>query len=312
MKNLNGKVVTVFGGSGFLGKYVVKELAQAGYTVKIVSREPEDSKGTKVSGFVGQVVPVKGNITDFDNLEDMIKGSHAVINLVGILYESGRQRFELLHAQAPEKLAQAAAKLGIEKFVHVSAIVHEESFSKYARSKINGEKAVAAAFPSASIIKPSVVFGAEDNFFNFFAEFSRFSPFLPLIGGGKTKMQPVYVGDVANTILQSVEGDFPGEYELGGAEVLSFKKILKMVLKYTDRKRMLVTQPFGIAKLSSYMLPAWLLTADQVELLKHDNVVSKDAKDLSAFKVKPTLIDDIVPDYLTRHQGAGKPDTKAS
>ena len=224
MENLNGKVVTVFGGTGFLGKYIIGKLAKAGYTIKVVSRRAENAKDLKTSGFVGQIVPVSADLAKQADIEAIIEGSYAVINCIGILYEQGKQKFDLLHAQIPEKLAQASKKLGVERFIHMSAIVNEKSNSKYARSKINGDKAVIAAFSGATILKPSVVFGAEDNFFNFFASMANYSPVLPLIAGGTTKFQPVYVGDVADAVLKAVEKKTPGRFELGGTRYCNIQR----------------------------------------------------------------------------------------
>ncbi len=300
---LNGKIVTVFGGSGFIGKYVVRELALAGYTIKVVSRNPEDAKVLRPEGFVGQIVPVKGNLRDSERLAELVEGSYAVVNLVGVLYQSGRQKFDALHAQGAERLAKAAKEMDVKKFVHISAIVDPESKSKYAKSKINGEKAVMAAFPEAYIMKPSVVFGPEDNFFNFFARLSSLVPFLPLIGGGKTKMQPVYVGDIGTAVKKVVDEEFKaGAYQLGGPEVLTFKEILQRVLEYTGRKRLLLNLPFTAARFGALFSPNFILTADQVKLLKHDNIVTSRTKTLSELEIQPTAIDSVVPKYLARFQ----------
>lgn len=299
--NLNGKIVTVFGGSGFLGTYVVRALAEAGYTIKIISRNPEYSKALKTAGFVGQVVPLSGNILDYDRLPEYVRGSYAVINLVGILAESGNQKFKKLQEEAPGKLAEAAKKTGVEKFVHVSALVDPESKAEYAKSKIQGEKNVIAAFADAYIVKPSVIFGPEDNFFNMFAAMSNISPFLPAIGGGKTKMQPVYAGDVAEAIARMVAREVkPGAYQIGGPEALTFKQILERIMEYTERKRCILNIPFGVAKFGAIFAPSAILTRDQVELLKHDNVVTSRTKTLSELGITPTAIEAVVPKYLER------------
>ena len=303
MDNLNGKIVTVFGGTGFIGKYIVGRLAKAGYTVKVVGRRAEQGKDIKTSGFVGQVVPIGADLTKQADLEELIKGSYAVVNCVGILYESGKQRFDLLHAQIPEKMAQIAKKLDVKRFIHISAIVNEESNSKYARSKINGEKAVVAAFPGATILKPSVVFGAEDNFFNFFAKMSNFSPCLP-IPASKTKFQPVYVGDIADAVLKCVKTKSAGRFELGGPEKYSFREILELILKYTGRKRVLFDQPRFMSQITAIITPSSILTLDQVELLKHDNIVGKNALTFKSLDIEPTDIDSIVPNYLGRMKNA--------
>jgi len=300
MENLNGKIVTVFGGSGFVGRYIVKNLAEAGYTVRIISRSAEDAKPLKSCGFVGQVVHVRGNITDYDKLSGFIKNSYAVVNCVGILYECKKQRFDAIHAQAPEKLAKAAKSAGVAKFVHISAIVSADSKSKYARSKIKGEKAVLAAFPAASILRPSVVFGAEDNFFNQFAAMATISPILPLIGGGKTMFQPVYVGDIALAVQKCVEGNFHGTYDLGGPRKISFERIMKRILRYTHKKRRLLNIPYPAANIIASLTPASVLTNDQLKLLRHSNVVGVNSKTLVDLGIRPTAISAIVPSYLER------------
>ncbi len=299
--NLNGKIVTIFGGSGFLGTYVVRELAERGYTVKIICRNPDDSKALKTAGFVGQVVIIKGNISNYEKLPELVRGSYAVVNLVGVLYESGKQKFAKLHAEAPGKLAEAAKIAGVEKFVHVSAIVDAQSKSNYAKTKLEGEKNVTPAFPDAYIAKPSVLFGPEDNFFNMFAALSSFSPFLPAIGGGKTKMQPVYAGDVGIAIRKMIDEETkPGTYQLGGPEALTFKQILERIEEYTDRKRCILKIPFPLAKLGAIFAPKIILTGDQVELLKHDNIVTSRTKTFTELGITPTAIEAVVPKYLAR------------
>ena len=251
---------------------------------------------------LGKSCLVCADLTKQADLEELIVGSYAVVNCIGILYEKGKQKFDLLHAQLPERIAQAAKKLDVQKFVHVSAIVHEDSNSKYARSKINGEKAVIAAFPGATILKPSVVFGAEDNFFNFFAKMSSFSPFLPLIAGGGNKFQPVYVGDVAEAALIAVNNKKAGRYELGGDDKFTFKEILGLVMKYTGRKRFLINQPRPIAKLTAILTPSSVLTLDQVELIKHDNIVGNKALNLESLGIEATSVDSVLPTYLGRYK----------
>jgi NADH dehydrogenase len=294
---MKDKIVTVFGASGFLGRYVVEELAQAGYTIRAVARNIEHCKDLRTSGAVGQIVPVKGNILDYSSFAELIKNSYAVVNLVGILAECGKQSFDALHAQMPEKLAVEAKHQGVEKFVHISAIVNEHSKAKYARSKIHGEDAVLKAFPEATILKPSVVFGAEDNFFNQFAQMTKFSPLLPLIGGGKTRFQPVYVGDVAKALLKAVDGKFAGKFELGGPKIYSFKKIMKLVIEFTGRKRKLLPLPYFLAGIAAKM-PFVPLTSDQLKLLHHHNIVHDDARDLHAFGIEPASVYAVVPKYI--------------
>jgi len=294
---MKDKIVTVFGASGFLGRYVVEELAQAGYTIRAVARNIEHCKDLRTSGFVGQIVPVKGDLLDYNSYGDLIKNSYAVVNLVGVLKECGKQGFDALHARMPEKLAVEAKRQGVEKFIHVSAIVSGESKSKYAKSKIHGEEAVLKAFPEATILKPSVVFGAEDNFFNQFAAMSKFSPFLPLIGGGKTRFQPVFAGDVARAVLVAVEGKYSGKFELGGPKIYSFKKIMKLVMEFTKRKRILLPLPFFISAILA-KLPLVPLTSDQLKLLRHNNIVADDVRCLHTMGIEPTSVYAVVPKYI--------------
>ena len=296
MKN---KIVTVFGGTGFIGKYVIDELVKAGYTIRVISRSLERAKNLRTGAYVGQIVPVAGDLNMPENFAQLIEGSYAVVNLVGVLFESGKQNFERIHHQNAGKLATAAKKAGVEKFVHLSAIVAENSSAKYAVTKIAGEMVIQNAFPDSVILKPSVVFGAEDNFFNKFAKMAVFSPILPLIGKD-TKFQPVYVGDVAKAVLAAVNGAKSGTYQLAGPQSLTFKDILLLVEKYINRKRFLLNIPFCVAKVIAFFSPAFVLTRDQVELLKQDNVASTKSKGLKELGITPTAIDAVVPEYLAR------------
>ena len=300
------KTVTVIGGSGFLGKYVVRELARSGWRVLVASRRPSMGAQLKPAGDVGQIVPIRCNIRDMESLKPALAQSDAVVNMVGILYESGKQKFTTLHAQAPEKLAQMAASFGIKKFVHVSALgVDKATNSKYARSKVLGEKAVLASIPTATIIRPSVIFGPEDNFINQFACMASLAPALPLIGGGKTRFQPVYVADVANAVSICLNrDDAAGQvYELGGPQIYSFREILELIMRITGKHRKLVNVPFAMAGLAgtfSEFLPRPPLTRDQVQLLKHDNVVSPSTKGFAALGISPVSMDVVIPEYLSR------------
>src|SRR5215472_434413 len=249
-------LVTVFGGSGFLGRHVVRALAKREYRIRVAVRRPELTGHLQPLGRVGQIHAVQANVRYPASLEAAMRDSHVAINLVGILTPSGAQTFDAVQAMGAEALANAAAAAGAS-MVHVSAIgADENSASHYARSKAAGEKAVLAALPSATIMRPSIVFGPEDEFTNRFASLARLAPALPLIGGGNTKMQPVYVGDVATAIADAVDGKAkPGAtYELGGPEVLSFREIMQIIFEITDRKRMLVPLPFRLAKLKSIFL----------------------------------------------------------
>lgn len=300
------KIITVIGGTGFLGRYVVRLLAREGYSVQVVSRHPARTAALKPSGDVGQIVPIYGDAKNIGPLHDALERSYAIINLTGILYEKGKQSFTAVHAQAPERLAQAAETLGVSRFIHVSALgVDKATGSHYARTKVLGEKAVMAAFPTASILRPSVMFGAEDNFFNQFAQMASLSPALPLIGGGRTRFQPVYVGDVAQAILVCLKNpETQGQtYELGGTQIYSFKEILEYIMRVTGKQRKLVHVPFGMASTMgtfAELMPVPPLTRDQVRLLKTDNVVSPNAKGFAALGISPTSIDMVVPNYLER------------
>src|SRR5215468_1316832 len=267
-------LVTVFGGSGFLGRHVVRALAKREYRIRVAVRRPELAGHLQPLGRVGQIHAVQANLRYPASVEAAMRDSHAVINLVGILAESGAQTFDAVQARGAETIAKAAAAAGAS-MVHVSAIgANERSSSQYARTKAAGEKAVLAAVPSATIMRPSLVFGPEDEFTNRFAALARLSPALPLIGGGATRMQPVYVGDVATAVADAVDGKTKAgaTYELGGPEILSMREIMKLILEITDRRRALVTLPFGLAKLQALLLQfapgALKLTGDQVELLK--------------------------------------------
>ena len=300
------KIVTVIGGTGFVGRYAVQALARAGYQVRVVARSPQKYAELKTFGDVGQISLIKGNVNDMASVAPALKGAFAVVNLVGILYENRKQRFSAIHSVAAEKLAIAAKEAGVEKFVHISALGIEHEFgSSYARSKLLGERAILAAFPTATILRPSVIFGAEDGFFNKFAQMAIFSPFIPLIGGGKTLFQPVYVGDVAKAILTVIEHpETIGEiYELGGRKTYSFKELIEYVLAVIGRKRLLVDLPFYLASILANVLehlPSQPLTRDQVKLLKFDSVVDKQAKTLLTLGIAPRAMEDIVPLYLAK------------
>src|SRR5665811_472560 len=269
-------LVTVFGGSGFLGRHVVRALAKRDYRIRVAVRRPELAGHLQPLGRVGQIHAVQANLRYPASVEAAMRDSHAAINLVGILAESGAQTFDAVQAKGAGTVANAAAAAGAT-MVHVSAIgADENSASAYARAKAAGEKAVLSAVPSATILRPSVVFGPEDQFTNRFAALAQISPMLPLIGGGATKMQPVYVGDVAAAVADDVDGKTkPGAiYELGGPEVLTLREIMEIILATIDRTRMLLSLPFGLAKLQSQLLRfapgALKLTPDQVALLRSD------------------------------------------
>lgn len=309
-------LVTVFGGSGFLGRSVVRALCKRDYRVRVAVRRPELAGHLQPLGRVGQVHTVQANLRYPASVEAAMRDSHVAVNLVGILVESGEQTFDTVQGKGANTVARAAAVAGAA-VVHVSALgADENSASGYARAKAAGEKAVLAAAPSATIFRPSVMFGPGDEFTNRFAALARISPVLPLIGGGATKMQPVYVGDVAIAIADAVEGKArPGAiYEVGGPEVLTFREILEIILKITERNRMLVSLPFWLAGLQALFLQfapgAFKLTPDQVTLLKSDNVVSEAAKaaglTLEGLGITPDSLEAIAPQYLWRFRAAGQ------
>ncbi|MBN8964975.1 MAG: complex I NDUFA9 subunit family protein [Rhizobiales bacterium] len=314
----NDTLITIFGGSGFLGRHLVRALAHRHYRIRVACRRPDLAGHLQPLGRVGQIHAVQANVRNAASVQAAVRDAGIVINLVGILFERGRQRFNTVQDQGARRVAQAAAAQGA-RMIQVSAIgADESSTSLYARSKAAGEKAVLAAAPDAVIVRPSVVFGPEDDFFNKFGAMARMLPALPLVGGGATKFQPVFAGNVAEAIAQMVEGKAkPGAtYEIGGPEALTFKEILEFVLKVTERRRLLIPVPFALAKLKAtflQFLPRPPLTPDQVELLKSDNVVSDEARaegrTLAAFGIEPTTIESIVPTYLWRFRKTGEFET---
>lgn len=305
---MSNQLVTIFGGAGFIGRHLVRLLANKGWRIRVISRQPTLCGHLQPLGEVGQIVVQPVDLSDEQALSAMLEGSTAVINLVGILFESARQKFDDVQGELPGRIARAAAKAGVEHMVHLSAIgADPQSSSAYARSKGQGETAVQQAFQQAVILRPSIIVGPEDGFFNRFASMARIAPALPLIGGGKTKFQPVYVADVAAAIVAAMEQDRAkgGIFELGGPKVYSFAELMRYMLKVIGRKRMLVSLPFGLASLQAsflQLLPNPLLTRDQVELLKFDNVVGAEARGLESLAISPTPIEMIVPDYLARHR----------
>jgi len=309
-------LVTVFGGSGFLGRHVVRALAKRGYRIRVGVRRPELAGHLQPLGKVGQIHAVQANLRYPASVEAATRGAAAVVNLVGILAGQGAQTFDAVHVKGAAAVAKAAAGAGAP-LVHVSAIgADAESASAYARSKAAGEAAVREAAPASIIMRPSVVFGPEDDFTNRFAAMARLMPVLPLIGGGGTKMQPVYAGDVAHAIADAVDGVAKerATYELGGPEVLTLREINQIILAMTDRERTLVPLPFGLARLNALLLqfaPApFTLTRDQVTLLQSDNVVSDAAKaaglTLEGLGITPDSLEAVAPQYLWRFRPQGQ------
>lgn len=324
---MKGKLVTVFGGSGFVGRHLVQRLAMAGARVRAAVRHPEEADFLKPMGNVGQVVPVRASITHEGSVRAALDGADAAVNLVGILYQRGRRSFDAIHRQGAETVARAAKQAGVERLVHMSALgADPDSASKYARSKAAGEEAVRKAFPEASIVRPSVIFGPQDGFFNLFASLARFSPVLPvfgcpsphfrngkldLYGDGGVKLQPVYVGDVADAMMACLnDHDCVGKtYELGGPAVYSFKEIMEIVQRETGRSRLLLPIPYWLGMIEAaflQLLPKPLLTIDQVELLKRDNVVSGKLPGLEQLGIRPTGAEAILPTYLDRFRRGGR------
>ena len=309
-------LVTVFGGSGFLGRNVVRALAKRDYRIRVAVRRPELAGHLQPLGKVGQIHAVQANLRYPASVEAAMRDSHVAINLVGILTEGGGQTFDAVQGKGADTVAQAASRAGA-RMVHVSALgADENSPSRYARAKAAGEKAVLAAVPSAVIMRPSVLFGPEDQFSNRFAALARMSLALPLIGGGKTRMQPAYVADVATAIADAVDGNTKAgaTYELGGPEVLTMREIMEIILAITGRDRMLVPLPFGLARLKAMFLQfapgAMKLTPDQVELLRADNVVSDAAKaaglTLEGLGITPDSLEAVAPQYLWRFRATGQ------
>lgn len=317
-KALNGKLVTVFGGSGFLGRHVVRALARRGYRVRVAVRRPDLAEHVQPLGAVGQIMPVQANLRHRWSVDRAVEGADAVVNLVGVLYEAGAQTFDAVQDFGARAVAEAARAAGIDRVVHVSAIgADPASTSAYARSKAAGEAGVLETVPGAVIVRPSIVFGPEDGFFNRFAGMARMSPVLPLVGGGETRFQPVFVGDVAEVIARAVDGELTAGavYELGGPEVRSFKGCLELMLKVIRRNRILAPIPFGLARIKArvlQLLPNPLLTVDQVELLKSDNVVSEAARaegrTLEGLGIEPRTMAAILPTYLERFREHGQYD----
>jgi NADH dehydrogenase len=304
-------VVTVFGGAGFLGRSIVSSLARQGAHVRVACRRPDEALRCKPMGDVGQVTPVAANIRDDASVAAAVDGADAVINLVGILYESGRQSFDAVHRDGAGRIAQAAATAGVARLVHVSAIgADPQAASKYARSKGEGELAVKAAFDKAVILRPSILFGPDDDFFNRFAALARISPVLPLIGGGNTRFQPAYVRDAAAAVVAALtHSDTVGRtYELGGPQIYSFRQLLELLLTIIDRKRLLVPVPFWVAMMNAFFfefLPVPPLTRDQVRLLRRDNVVTEGVSGFADLGISPTAPEVILPTYLTRFRPGG-------
>ena len=308
----NQKIIAIFGAGGFIGKHLIRNLTKLDYRIKIATRSPYLKGYLKPLGNPGQIELFKTNIFDKESVKQVLNNCDLVINLVGILYETKRQKFNQIHANFPFLLSNLCNEFGIKNLVHVSALgVKERHKSLYMQSKLEGEKNIQEIFKPSVILRPSIVFGPEDKFFNTFASLAQFSPALPLVGGGKMKFAPIYVGDVAKAIVKALElnNSEPKIYELGGPENYSFKELIEILLTEIKKKRFLIPIPFGFAKFQSYflqMLPNPLLTPDQVELLKHHNIVSGDYPTLDDLGITGTPIESILSKYIYRFREGGQ------
>jgi NADH dehydrogenase len=308
----NQKIICLFGGGGFLGKHLMRQLTRLDYRVKVATRNPYLKGYLKPLGNPGQIELFKINIFSSEDLKQVLKNCDFAINLVGILHETRKQKFSQIHSQFPYLLSNLCNEIGINNLIHVSALgIKEKHLSRYIQSKLQGEKNIQENFKPSVILRPSVIFGPEDKFLNTFASIAQFSPVLPLIGGGKTKFAPIYVGDVAKAIVKALElnNSKPKIYELGGPENYSFKELMEILLTEIKKKRFLVPVPFGFAKFQSYflqMMPNPLLTPDQVELLKHNNIVSGDYPTLKDLGITGTAVQSILPKYIYRFRAGGQ------
>ncbi|EAQ03949.1 NADH ubiquinone oxidoreductase, putative [Pseudooceanicola batsensis HTCC2597] len=313
-------LVTIFGGSGFLGRYIARRMARQGWRVRVATRHPNDAMFVRTYGVVGQVEPIFCNIRDDDSVRQALGHSDAVVNCVGILSEKGRNGFDAVQAEGAGRVARIAAEEGVDRMVHISAIgADETSDSDYARTKAMGEAKVLEHMPGAMILRPSIMFGAEDEFFNRFAGMTRFSPILPMVGG-RTRFQPVYVDDVAAAAEMGALGTAPGGiYELGGPDTRTFREFMREMLAVIHRRRALMDLPIWMAKLMAFGLTAVqvlsiglihndTLTADQIVNLQRDNVVSGDHKGFDDLGITPTATEVVLPDYLWRFRPSGQYD----
>ncbi len=312
------KLVTIFGGSGFVGRYIARRMALEGWRVRVAVRRPNEAGFVRPYGVVGQVEPVFCNIRDDASVRAVLGGADAVVNCVGVLNEVGRNTFAALQADGAGRIARLAAEAGIGTMVHVSAIgAAADSDSAYARTKAAGEAAVLEHQPDAVILRPSIVFGPEDQFFNRFAAMSRLGPVLPVVGA-ETRFQPVYVDDVAAAAVKGVLGQAaPGFYELGGPDVMTFRALMQVMLQVIRRRRLVLNMPFGVATLMGFgfdmlqkasfgLIENKMITRDQVANLRQDNVVADDARGLAALGISPTAMAAVLPDYLWRFRPGGQ------
>lgn len=314
------KLVTIYGGSGFVGRYIARRMARAGWRVRVAVRRPNEAIFVKPYGVVGQVEPVLCNVRDDASVAAVMAGADAVVNCVGILAETGKNRFDKVQAEGATRIARIARKHGVGKLVHISAIgANPEAESDYSQTKAQGEAGVLEHFPNAVILRPSIIFGAEDQFFNRFASMSRLGPILPVVGA-ETLFQPVYVDDVARAAELALTGDAEaGVYELGGPDVASFRALMQQMLSVIHRRKLIVNTPFFAAKLMGSgfdllqtltlgLLANSLITRDQVSNLANDNVVGDDAKTFADLGIAPVSLASVLPDYLWRFRPSGQYD----
>ena len=313
------KLVTIYGGSGFVGRYIARRMAKEGWRVRVAVRRPNEALFVKPYGSVGQVEPFPCNVRDDASVAAALQGADAVVNCVGILGEHRKNTFDAVQTEGAERIARLAAENGVATMVHVSAIgADAESDSDYARSKAEGEAAVLAHMPNAMILRPSVIFGQDDGFFNRFASMARFGPFLALVGG-ETRFQPVFVDDVAAAAVMGIKGEASGTYELGGPDTATLRELVEEILVVIHRKRIIVNLPFWLASLMAFgfdmvqsvlmgLIENKVLTRDQVKLLQHDNVVADDARTLADLCIRATSAEAILPNYLWRYRPTGQYD----
>ncbi len=316
---MTAPIITIFGGSGFVGRYIARRMAKQGWRVRVAVRRPSEAYFVRPYGDVGQVEPIQANIRDDGSARAAIMGADVVVNCVGILYEDSRQKFDTVQAAGAARIARLAAECGASKMIHLSSIgADADSASDYGRTKAEGEAAVLEAFPSAVILRPSVIFGQEDQFFNRFAAMSKLSPIIPMVGAD-TKFQPVYVDDVAAAACAAATSDASGVYELGGPHTYTFRELMDLMLKEVRRKRLLIALPFGIASLMAWVLGLVevislgliknrQITTDQVRLLQHDNVVSDSAQTLEDLGIRSTAAEGVVGEYLYAYRPYGQYD----
>ncbi len=314
------KLVTIFGGSGFVGRYIARRMAKEGWRVRVAVRRPNEAIFVRPYGVVGQVEPVLCNVRDDRSVASAISGADAVVNCVGVLSESGKNGFAAVQSEGAARIARLAAAEGISRVVQISAIgADPEAESEYARTKAEGEAAVLEHCPDAVILRPSIIFGAEDQFFNRFAGMARFGPILPVVGAN-TRFQPVYVDDVARAATLAVLGQAkPGVYELGGPDVMSFRALMHMMLEEIRRRRLVLNMPFWMARIMAFgfdmlqimtvgLVHNGMITRDQVKNLRHDNIVSEDANGFADLGIVPTAMEAVLPDYLWRFRPSGQYD----